>query len=307
MKNMKFLTLLFFLSTCFILQAQDVIEVSIQGISDGTRNSKRRDRDEAIMDAKLSAVEKAGVNIKFVTEVEDFMLKKDWIQSKAEAYLMPDFKIIDVGYGPDGLYHIVLTGEVRTVTAKSSFETVEIGSQVWMVKNLNVSTFRNGDRIPVAYTNEEWIQAGKKCKPAWCYYDNDPENGKKYGKLYNWYAVNDPRGLALKGWHVPSDGEWQRLIDYLGGDKYAGAKLKSSYDWENNGNGSNSSGFSALPCGCRGYYGGFVDMGYSANFWSSTEGSSLASWSRGLACSSSDVGRGGYDKRHGFSIRLVRD
>lgn len=73
-------------------------------------------------------------------------------------------------------------------------EEVKIGDQIWMTRNLNVDKFCNGDPIPETKTNEEWIKAGENGKPAWCYYDNDPANGEKYGKLYNWYAVNDPRG-----------------------------------------------------------------------------------------------------------------
>jgi uncharacterized protein (TIGR02145 family) len=111
---------------------------------------------------------------------------------------------------------------------KASGQEIKIGPQIWATKNLDVITFRNGDTIPEAKTNEEWKKAGEEGKPAWCYYDNDPENGKKYGKLYNWYAVNDPRGLAPKGWHVPSDAEWIVLIDYLGGEEVAGTKMKSS-------------------------------------------------------------------------------
>ena len=87
-------------------------------------------------------------------------------------------------------------------------QTITIGTQVWMTKNLDVATFRNGDPIPQAKTDEEWEKAGENQQPAWCYYDNDPANGAKYGKLYNWYAVNDSRGLAPVGYHIPSDAEW---------------------------------------------------------------------------------------------------
>jgi len=99
---------------------------------------------------------------------------------------------------------------------KSGFKTVEIGEQVWMAENLNVSTFRNGDPIPQARTQEEWKKAGENKQAAWCYYDNNPANGKKYGKLYNYYATSDPRGLAPNGWHIPTDSEWKTLIKYLG-------------------------------------------------------------------------------------------
>ena len=110
---------------------------------------------------------------------------------------------------------------------KGPYKTVQIGTQVWMTKNLDVSTFRNGDPIPEAKTDEEWEKAGENKQPAWCYYNNDPGNGEKYGKLYNWYAVNDSRGLAPVGYHIPSDAEWTILTDFLGGEDAAGNKMKS--------------------------------------------------------------------------------
>ena len=110
-------------------------------------------------------------------------------------------------------------------------QTITIGTQVWMTKNLDVATFRNGDPIPQAKTNEEWEKAGENQQPAWCYYDNDPANGAKYGKLYNWYAVNDSRGLAPVGYHIPSDAEWTKLTDFLGGESVAGTKMKSKSGW----------------------------------------------------------------------------
>ena len=111
-------------------------------------------------------------------------------------------------------------------------QTVTIGKQVWMTKNLNVDKFRNGDSIPQAKTYEEWEAAGENKQPAWCYYDNDPANGAKYGKLYNFFAVNDSRGLAPTGYHIPSDEEWTKLTDYLGGSSAAGTKMKSASGWK---------------------------------------------------------------------------
>ncbi len=107
----------------------------------------------------------------------------------------------------------------------SNSQTVTIGNQTWMTKNLDVSTFRNGDTIPEIKDGYEWERAGKEGRPAWCYYDNDTSYGRRYGKLYNWYAVNDPRGLAPVGYHIPSDQEWTMLTDYLGLN--AGSKMKS--------------------------------------------------------------------------------
>ena len=117
-------------------------------------------------------------------------------------------------------------------SASNSFaQTVTIGTQVWTTKNLDVSTFRNGDAIPQAKTDEEWEVAGNNKQAAWCYYDNDPANGTKYGKLYNWYAVVDTRGLAPAGWHIPTDEEWTVLSTFLGGEAVAGKKMKSTSGW----------------------------------------------------------------------------
>ena len=104
------------------------------------------------------------------------------------------------------------TNEKSSYQEESTFEEVIIGEQIWMLKNLDVEKFRNGDLIPEVKTDEEWIKAGENKQPAWCYYDNDSTNGVKYGKLYNWYAVNDSRGLAPDGWHVSSREEWNNIL-----------------------------------------------------------------------------------------------
>ena len=93
-------------------------------------------------------------------------------------------------------------------------QDITIGIQTWTSKNLDVSKFRNGEAIPLAKTKAEWELAGKKMQPAWCYYENKTANGSSYGKLYNFYAVNDPRGLAPKGYHIATDAECKRLTDY---------------------------------------------------------------------------------------------
>lgn len=118
----------------------------------------------------------------------------------------------------------------------------------------------------------------KKKKPAWCYYNNDSDNGEKYGKLYNWYAVSDSRIIAPKGFHVPSIKEWESLVAYLGGTNTAdgkltdaaGKKLKSKNGWSEEGNGTNESGFFGIPSGERYDFGSFEDIGYKAVWWSST-------------------------------------
>ncbi|MFN6038086.1 MAG: FISUMP domain-containing protein, partial [Bacteroidota bacterium] len=134
---------------------------------------------------------------------------------------------------------------------KKTFECkqVTIGNQIWMADNLNTSKFRNGDVIPEAKTNADWESAGYNKQPAWCYYKNDPVNGQKYGKLYNWHAVHDPRGLAPEGWHIPSAKEFKILIVNLGENEnsfgsIAAPKLKTKTGWDKfSGNGNNESGF----------------------------------------------------------------
>ena len=144
---------------------------------------------------------------------------------------------------------------------------VTIGNQVWTSKNLDVSKFKNGEEIPEAETKDQWKAFSDANEAAWCYYENKTE----YGKLYNWYAVNDPRGLAPAGYHIPTDAEWTTLTNYLGGETIAGAKMKSKTGWGNDGNGTNSSAFAGLPGGCRDDNGVFDDIGADGYWWSSSE------------------------------------
>ena len=182
-----------------------------------------------------------------------------------------------------------------------------IGNQIWMAENLNVDKFRNGDPIPHAKTAEEWYRAGENGEPAWCYYDNDPSNGDRYGKLYNWYAVNDPRGLAPEGWKIPSDEDWSRLTDFLGGETVAGTKMKSTDFGAESGNGANESGFSGLPGGCRLDGGTFGNVGIYGYWWSSTEDGTDDAWARDLGYYYDDFYRDNDDKADGFSVRCLRD
>ncbi len=224
---------------------------------------------------------------------------------------------------------------------------VKIGNQVWMIKNLDVNTFRNGEAIPEAKTEDEWIKAGEEGKSAWCYYENDPKNGEKYGKLYNWYAVVDPRGLAPKGWHVPSDAEWSSLINYLGGNEIAGKKMKSKHGWKGNipvgykvcpnCSSWNAEYRSKVPChvckdkrfvkalknvksgngtfesGFMGLPGGsrytvnYLLIGDHGYWWSSTEYNINTAWARALSSFGGNVSSGNDSKVDGLSVRCLRD
>lgn len=194
---------------------------------------------------------------------------------------------------------------------------VKIGKQVWMTQNLNIDKFRNGDTIPEAKTIDEWRAAHKNEKPAWCYYNDDPANGDKYGKLYNWYAVVDPRGIAPEGWHVPSDSEFKILKEFLGfidipkPRVYDGGWMKmiNPKDWMNNMHCSlcnNSSGLTLLPGGKRFHDGEFSGFGFEGHWWSSTKYEEMHTYDRQLSDGYGFVNYG-EDIRAGLSIRCIKD
>ena len=188
-----------------------------------------------------------------------------------------------------------------------AMEEIKIGNQIWLKKNLDIETFRNGDVIPEAKTEEEWKEYGDAGEAAWCYYDNDRMNGEKYGKLYNWHAVNDSRGLAPKGWHVPTHEEWDELVEYLGGEAEAGERMKTSHRWEENGNGTDDVGFLGLLGGSREFQGTFDDIGEYGYWWSSTEYDTDSACYRYLYSNNGNVYMSYNYKEKGFSVRLLRD
>jgi len=181
---------------------------------------------------------------------------------------------------------------------------IKIGTQTWTSKNLDVETYRNGDAIPQVEDQEEWANL---TTGAWCYYENETANGTNYGKLYNWYAVNDPRGLAPAGFHIPTDAEWTILNEGLGVADEAGTKMKSTSGWNEDGNGNNTSGFAGLPGGYRGSDGYFNDVGAFGYWWSSSEFNTYNAWYRYLSSSDGNVYRGNSFEHYGFSVRCLRD
>jgi uncharacterized protein (TIGR02145 family) len=188
-------------------------------------------------------------------------------------------------------------------------KSVKIGNQEWMVMNLNVARFRNGDIIPEAKTNEEWKQAGKVKKPVWCYYENNAEKGKKYGRLYNWYAATDKRGIAPEGWHVPSNSDWSALVKTLGRIDMAGRRLKDTVDWKVKDRADNKSGFSGLPGGIRTADGKFINVGISAQWWSTSGeiGAITQVYSLRVVGSSVEAAFIKLEKENGLSIRCIKD
>jgi uncharacterized protein (TIGR02145 family) len=164
----------------------------------------------------------------------------------------------------------------------------------WMTENLNIAYYRNGDSIPEVTDPKKWA---KLKTGAWCYYDNEPENGKEYGKLYNWYAVNDPRGLAPEGWHIPTIEELTKAVNNDGD-----ALKAMGY-----GSGKNTSGFSALLAGYRDSVGYFYDLGYVPYFWSSTEYDTVSAYDLVLPYHDSNVTLSHNSKAYGFSVRYIKD
>ena len=185
---------------------------------------------------------------------------------------------------------------------------IKIGKQFWMSKNLNVTKFNNGDLIKEAKTNEEWISALKSNTPAWCYIENDSISGKKYGVLYNWFAINDKRGIAPLGYHIPSREEWLNLVKFLGGEKIAGEKLKSKKGWAEKGNGTDIFDFCGLPGGFRDESGDFNNKGSLAMFWTSTKfNENDRVYFINLDWGTNDCDDLIGSKGYGFSVRCIKD
>jgi uncharacterized protein (TIGR02145 family) len=195
-----------------------------------------------------------------------------------------------------------------TQVANSNFTTVKIGPRIWTVRNLDVASFRNGDPIMEAKTAEEWEKAANDGKPAWCYYENDTANGTRYGKLYNYFAITDPRGLAPAGWHLPSNEDWRTITGSQGGVDITGMKLKSANGWQKKDYANNKAGFTALPAGTRSIKGKFSDINYLGQWWStSIVPGTPQVYSFMVKDPSIEVFYLKVDKGLGLSVRLVKD
>jgi uncharacterized protein (TIGR02145 family) len=220
---------------------------------------------------------------------------------------------IGTGYGVSRPFTTDDENPVGTVSDidGNTYATIKIGNQWWMAENLKVTHYRNGDSIPNITDGAAWAGLATG---AYCEYNNDPNNVATYGRLYNWYAVNDSRNIAPTGWRVPTDAQWQFLIDRLGGDDVAGGKMKETgtVHWDSPNTGAtNESGFSALPGGSRWINlssGVYISMGTLTGFWSSTEENSSNAWCRALYYNKIEVVHSNLTiKLYGFSIRCVKD
>jgi uncharacterized protein (TIGR02145 family) len=209
------------------------------------------------------------------------------------------------------LIYIGLEGlKAQTVTDYDGdvYNTVTIGTQIWMAANLKTTHYADGTAIAKVTDNTTWSNL---ITGAYCWYNNDSATYENlYGKLYNWYTVVDSRNLCPTGWHVPSDAEWTTLTTYLGGERVAGGKLKETgtAHWVSPNTGAtNETGFAALPGGIRVDGGTFYYVGLSGSWWSSTESSSDDAWYRAMHYHLRFVHSSSPNELHGFSVRCLRD
>lgn len=186
------------------------------------------------------------------------------------------------------------------------YHTVKIGTQTWMVENLKTTKYNDGTSIPKVTDNNEWSELSTE---AYCWYDNDSAaNVDRFGALYNWEAAHSDK-LAPSGWRVATDADWSTLTTFLGGESVSGGKLKvkGTGDWNSPNTGAtNEVGFVALPGGYRSTDGTFLDMGMSADWWTTTEVNDNNAWFRGIGNNLTGISRVGLSKVYGLSVRCVR-
>jgi uncharacterized protein (TIGR02145 family) len=201
----------------------------------------------------------------------------------------------------------------------NTYNTIVLGTQEWMQENLRTTQYANGDTIPNVTDGTQWsgLPTG-----AWCHYNNDSQYETPYGKLYNWYTVDDSRNVCPTGWHVPTDAEWKQLEMFLGMSQAdadttgfrgtdEGGKLKeiATTHWNSpNSGATNSSGFTGLPGGRRySSDGTFTSTGYNGYWWSATQYSASNGWQRSLYFGKAEVERNNFAKGYGLSVRCLSD
>jgi uncharacterized protein (TIGR02145 family) len=240
--------------------------------------------------------------------------------SKCISYVGTATQIIGVNNitltsGPHGYANLggcISCNPIPTSTCTCIENEVVIGTQTWSCRNLDVSTYRNGDPIPQVTDPLEWSNL---TTGAWCYYDNNSSNNTVYGKLYNWFAINDPRGLAPIGYHIPNSTEWTNLTDYVGGDITAGSILKVSGNniygncplWSAPSTSTNERGFTALPGGLRNDDGNFYGIHLTCRLWTSSNLDGTHAYYRSMAYTTNDVHTGTEPKAYAMSVRVIKD
>lgn len=241
---------------------------------------------------------------------------KDWNTAKSTnnlaSYQSYQNKYPNGRYKSEAANHIA---NIQEATKNSRFQdprdgitykTVRIGNQIWMAENLRATKFNDGATINLVEKSKTWENLST---PAYCWYDNNEKYGRTFGALYNWYTVNTGK-LCPVGWHVPTDEEWERLINFLGGKGRAGGKLKETGTnlWRRpNAGATNKSGFSALPGGDRYGNGRFYGLGACGVWWSASEYDSSQALNLDVWFNHIAVNRSEMLKRQGLSVRCVKD
>jgi uncharacterized protein (TIGR02145 family) len=209
--------------------------------------------------------------------------------------------------GAESVHNPNLTYGNMTDQEGNVYKTIVIGTQEWTAENLKTSIYRNGDPIATNLSDTDWLntQIG-----AWVFYNNDSQYECPYGKLYNWYAVSDPRHVCPTGWHEPTVGEWTILTEYLGGEAVAGGKMKTigvDYWLSPNTSALNQSGFSGLPGGLRNGNGAIYNIGVTGNWWSSTLLEPGSAWVNYMYYQDGNTSNGTTSSQAGFSVRCLKD
>jgi uncharacterized protein (TIGR02145 family) len=191
------------------------------------------------------------------------------------------------------------------VPTEEYIPSVQIGNQIWMANNLDVTHYQNGDPIVLLEPDEYWRQT---TEGAWCFYENDSLSHSKFGKLYNWYAINDPRGICPKGWRVPSKKDWMELINFAGGDSLAGGNLKNTELWQRlHENAEDAFSFGAIPAGYRLTSGEFMNQGIITVYWTSDKADQNNAWDIFIISKSPIAGISQTGAEHGFSCRCIKE
>lgn len=227
-----------------------------------------------------------------------------------------------IGWSQEANLYYELLKQLNRLTAVMSKVTLEPGTTTttttvvlpiapicgldWTTVNLDVTTYRNGDPIPEV---TDFVQWRNLTTGAWCWYNNDPALGAVYGKLYNWYAVNDPRGLAPNGYRITTTEDYLALIDCLGPTVGDQLKEAGTVHWAAPNTGTNTTGFTALPGGVRGavFSSNFENITTGANFWTSSESSPTQAIGYRMFNNGPSFSRGFILKTSGRSVRLVKE
>ncbi|PKP35156.1 MAG: hypothetical protein CVU00_03645 [Bacteroidetes bacterium HGW-Bacteroidetes-17] len=212
-------------------------------------------------------------------------------------------KILISLIGIVGIKLLLVSGCVKKDISEDQivYKSVKIGTQEWMAENLNVTKYRNGDPIPYVENNTEWMNL---TTGAYCNYDNSTANADIYGRLYNWYAINDTRNIAPVGWHVATTEEWKTLVNYIGLNHGSNALRETGniHWYGDNTSADDYYGFTALPSGMRYIDGTYSGIGLYGEWWTSTSG---CSWSLGIFYNS--VQEGYTEYKNGFAVRCIKD